>query len=161
MGSLPVLRQNLLCDQEKTRLSRPRVVEQFCFMLRCARVWLLLALPCWLLAATDLVEDWTPYTWALFYTFAGFGIVSLLLSLFEDSELEGVEAATEPVPTQTSDLIEAAAGSVPIPPAVPAPLVVVTLAASGIAAASPSTFETLRPSANPISVEATSPKTAL
>lgn len=133
-------------------------VAPILFMLRCARIWFLLALPCWLFGGTDLIDDWTPYAWALFYTFAGFGVVSLLLSLFEDSKIENARAMLEPAIDEASELIEAAA---PLPIASPAPLVVVTLRPSGIPTAAEPGFETLRAPASPIGFEATSPRTSV
>lgn len=109
-------------------------------MLRFARVWLLLAVPFWALAGTDLIEEWTPFAWTLFYMFVGFGFFSLLLSLFEDSGAKMPGTVEEPAP---AGIIETIATTEPVPvmPAVPAPVVALALGVSTVALAASAPLE--------------------
>jgi hypothetical protein len=109
-------------------------------MLRFARVWLLLAVPFWALAGTDLVEEWTPFARTLFYMFLEFGIFSLLLSLFEDSGATVPGTVVEPTPAQ---IIETIAETEPVPamPAVPGPVVALALGVSTVAMPSSARME--------------------
>lgn len=109
-------------------------------MLRFARVWLLLALPFWALAESNLIEEWTPFAWTLFYMFVGFGIFSLLLSLFEDSGAKLPATVEEPAPGMTLERI-APTEPVPVMPAVPAPVVALALGVSTVALASSAHLE--------------------
>lgn len=108
-------------------------------MLRCASVWLLLATPFYFLARTDLVEEWTSFAWILFYTFVGFGIFSLGLSLFEDSDTKAPAIAVEPVPQSIVSL--GATESLPLISPVPAPVVALALGVSAVALASSAQLE--------------------
>jgi len=104
-------------------------------MLRFARVWLLLAVPFYFLARTELVEEWIPFAWTLFYVFVGFGIISLLLSLFEDAPAKVPATAVNPAPARVMDRHFATNATAP------APVVALALGVSAVALASSAQLE--------------------
>ena len=127
-------------------------------MLRFARVWFLLAMPFWALARTDLVEEWTPFAWTLFYIFLGFGAFSMLLSLFEDSAAKIPKTAVEPAP---AEIIQTLTEPTSAMAAVPAPVVALAISVSTVALASSAALEVPGPLAGPGSVEGASASTAV